>query len=122
MTIEQTYAQALFDLLQNGEKPKSAVTKIHESLKAKGRAALMPAIGRAFERLAQREALKNTSVLVVARKQDESKARKESGAKDAEVRVDESLIGGWKLFDKGTMRDESWKTALLSIYNASTRT
>ena len=119
--IEHSYAQALFALLQKGEKPKAAVTKIHAALEKSGRASLMPSIGRAFERLAQREALKRASVLVVARKQDEGRARRESGAKDAELRIDETIIGGWKLFDKGQMRDESWKSALLSIYNAAVR-
>lgn len=119
--MEKAYAQALWELLQKGEKPKEAVTKIQTALAERGRAALMPAVGRAFERLAQREALKNRSVLVVAREGDEHKARKESGAHDAELKVDESLIGGWQLFDKGQMTDESWKSALLSIYNNATR-
>jgi F0F1-type ATP synthase delta subunit len=118
--MEQAYAQALWDLIQKGEKPKEAVTKIHRVLESKGRAALMPAVGRAFERLAQREAQKNRSVLVVARKSDEAKARRESDAKEAELSVDESIIGGWQLFDRGVLRDESWKSALLSIYNAAT--
>lgn len=120
--MEKAYAQALWELIQKGEKPKEAVAKIQTALSEKGRAALMPAVGRAFERLAAREALKNRSVLVVARASDEAKARRESGAKDAEIRVDESIIGGWKLFDKGQMTDESWKSALVSIYQASTRT
>jgi hypothetical protein len=115
--MEHAYAKALWELLQNGEKPKEAVTKIHSALERRGRAALMPAVGRAFERLAQREALKTRSVLVVARKSDEAKARKESGAHEADLAVDETLIGGWRLFDKGAMRDESWKSALLGIYN-----
>jgi F0F1-type ATP synthase delta subunit len=119
--MEQAYAQALWDLIQKGEKPKEAVTKIQKALAGKGRATLMPAVGRAFERLAQREAQKNRTVLVVARKSDEAKARRESGAKEAELTVDESIIGGWQLFDKGTLRDESWKSALLSIYNSATR-
>lgn len=118
--MEKAYAQALWELLQKGEKPKEAVTKIHTALRERGRAALMPAVGRAFERLAQREALKNRSVLVVARKADEQKARKESGANDAELNVDETLIGGWKLFDRGQLVDQSWKSALLSIYNNAT--
>ena len=118
--MEKAYAQALWELIQKGEKPKEAVTKIQIALSAHGRASLMPAIGRAFERLAQREAQKNLSVLVVARKGDEAKARRESGAKDAEIRIDETLIGGWKLFDKGQLTDESWKSALLSIYNGAT--
>jgi hypothetical protein len=115
--MEKAYAQALLQLIQKGEKPKEAVAKIHKALEETGRVALMPAVGRAFVRLAQREAQKNRSVLVVARKSDEARARKESGAADAELAVDETLIGGWQLFDKGEMRDESWKSALLSIYN-----
>lgn len=120
--MEKAYAQALWDLIQKGEKPKEAVVKIHKALESRGRAALMPFVARAFERLAEREAQKTRSVLFVARKSDEAKARKESGARDAEIAVDSSLIGGWQLLDKGQMVDESWKTALLSIYNASTRT
>jgi F0F1-type ATP synthase delta subunit len=119
--MEKAYAQALWDLIQKGEKPSVAVTKIQKYLAEKGRAALMPAVGRAFERLAQREAQKNRSVLVVARKSDEAKARRESGGKDAEVTIDESIIGGWQLFDKGVLRDESWKSALVNIYNSATQ-
>lgn len=119
--MEKAYAQALWDLIQKGEKPKEAVTKIHTALETRGRSALMPAVGKAFERLAQREAQKNRSVLVVARKSDEASARKASGAEDAELRVDASLIGGWQLFEKGELRDESWKSALLSIYNQAVK-
>lgn len=118
--MEQAYAQALWDLIQKGEKPKEAVTKIQAVLEKRGRAALLPAVGRAFERLAKREAQKNRTVLVIARKSDEAKARRESGAPDAEITIDETLIGGWQLFDKGTLRDESWKSALVSIYNSAT--
>ena len=120
--MEKAYAQALWDLIQKGEKPKEAVTKIRGALASRGRVSLLPAIGRAFERLAQREAQKHTSVLVVARKGDEAAARKASSAREAELHVDATLIGGWQLFDKGELRDESWKSALLSIYNAATRT
>ena len=119
--MEKAYAQALWEMIQKGEKPKEAVVKIHKALAERGRLALMPAVGRAFERLAQREAQKNRSVLVVARKSDETKARKESGAKEAELSVDENIIGGWLLYDKGQVRDESWKSALLSIYTSATR-
>lgn len=119
--MEKAYAQVLFDLIQKGEKPKEAVHKLHEALASRGREKLMPAIGKAFERLVQRDALKNRTVLVIARAKDEAKARLESGAKDAEIKIDQSIIGGWILYDKGTMKDESWKSALLSMYNGATR-
>jgi len=120
--MEQAYAQALLKLIESGEKPKDAVAKVQKALAKSGRAALMPAVGRAFERLAERQAQKNRSVLVVARKSDEAMARRASGAKEAELAVDSSLIGGWQLFDKGELRDESWKSALMTIYqNATTK-
>ncbi|MFZ2887094.1 MAG: hypothetical protein WA021_04715 [Minisyncoccia bacterium] len=119
--MENLYAQALWDLLQKGANPKDAVAKIHRSLAVRGRGALMPRVGRAFERLAKREAQKTRSVLVVARKSDEARARKESGTTTAEISVDESIIGGWQLYDRGHFRDESWKSALLSIYNNATQ-
>ena len=120
-SMEKVYAQALWGLIQKGVAPKEAVTKVQAALSQTGRAALMPAVGRAFERLAQREAQKSRSVLVVARKSDEQTARKVTGAHDAELHVDESIIGGWQLFEKGQLKDESWKSALLSIYNRVTQ-
>lgn len=119
--MEKAYAQALWELIQKGEKPKEAVTKIQQALSARGRASLMPAVGKAFERLAWREAQKSRSVLVVARKRDEAKARRESRAEHAELSVDPSIIGGWQLFDRGALRDESWKSALMTIYSNATR-
>ena len=115
------YAQALWELIQKGEKPKEAVTRIHDVLATNGRAALMPAVGRAFERLAQRETQKNRSMLVVARRGDEAAARKAFGAKDAELCIDETLIGGWQLFDKDRLTDVSFKKYLLDIYSNSVK-
>jgi len=117
----ETYAHAILHMIQKGQTPKEAVSHVHTALEAKGRTGLMPQIALAFRRLAFKEANKNRSLLTVAREKDEHDARKASGAKDAEIAIDSTLIGGWKLEEKGTLTDASWKTYLLSIYNAATR-
>lgn len=118
--MDKAYASALWVALQKGMDPKEAVRSLHDSLARRGRASLLPQIGRSFERIAMREMQKKRSQLVVADARHEKNARKESGGKDAELVVDASLIGGWRLEDKETLKDASWKSALLSIYGTVT--
>jgi F0F1-type ATP synthase delta subunit len=112
----EAYAHALMRLIEKGDKPAEAVKKLHMMLEKEGRMSLMPSIGRAFERLAAKEAARTKETLTIAHKKDEAKARKESGAKNAEVVIDETLIGGWRLEAKETLQDASWKSHLANIY------
>jgi F0F1-type ATP synthase delta subunit len=114
------YAHALMRLMEK-EKPAEAVKKLHALLEREGRANLMPAIGRAFERLAAKKQNQERATLTVAHAKDEAKARKESGAKDAELVLDETIVGGWRLEAEGELQDASWKTSLLTIYQNVTR-
>lgn len=109
--------------------PGKAVGAIASKLNADGRAALMPRVGRAFARLAEREAGKGGVVLTVAREKDERHAK--SAAKeviatlgediDLRVQVDDSIIGGWRLEGRGMLVDKSHKAQLLGIYNRVTQ-
>ena len=114
--MQHSYATALWRTVQSGTDPKQAVSSLHEALVRRGRTSLMPHIAREFSRIAAREAQRGASVLVVARKSDEKEARKESGAHDAEIAIDETLIGGWRYENKEQLRDVSWKTSLLTMY------
>ncbi len=116
------YAHALARLIAGGDTPHKAVQKTHELLKTQKREHMLPQIARSFARIMQVEYLKNRSVLAIARVKDESRARKESGAKDAELVLDETLIGGWRLEAQGVLQDASWKHHLLNIYKNTTRT
>lgn len=116
------YAHALIRLIAGGETPGKAVQKTHELLIRQKREHMFPQIARAFARIMQKEEMKHREVLLVARKHDEARARKETGAKNAELVLDETLIGGWRLEAKGMLEDASWKSALLDIYKAVTRT
>ena len=73
---------------------------------------------------------KNGITLTVAREKDERSAKSavkdvladmNASTKDVSVKVDESLIGGWRLEGREMLVDASWKKSLLSIYNRATQ-
>jgi F0F1-type ATP synthase delta subunit len=111
-----TFARALLESVEKGEKPAKAVAALHTYLEKRGQSALMPRIFRSLERLAARDARKNRNALIIARVKDEKQARKQSRADDAEIVIDASLIGGWRLEKGNELRDASWKSYLLSMY------
>jgi F0F1-type ATP synthase delta subunit len=127
--MEETYAQALWQMIEGGMQPKKAVHALVESVKAHGRDALLRRIAKAFERIAARQMKKNALVVSVAHEKDANKAKREAkeilekigtDSKDLEVKVDETLIGGWRLEGAGTLVDNSFKKSLLDMYNAAT--
>lgn len=127
--METIYAQALLKAIQAGTQPKKAVQALADLLKREGRIALLPRIGKAFERLATREAQRSAVVLTVAHERDARSARADAKhvleslaaeKDDVEVRVDGSLIGGWRLEGRGTLVDASYKKSLLDMYNRAT--
>jgi len=128
--METIYAQALWQMVEKGMKPKEVVMKLRESLENRGRVILMPKIARAFARIAEREHRKRAVTLSVAHEKDALKAEREvkkvleelgASAEDIEVHVDDSLIGGWRLEGREWLLDASYKKSLLSIYNRATQ-
>jgi F0F1-type ATP synthase delta subunit len=128
--MEQAYAQALWQMVENGMAPAKAVHAMRDSLKSLGREALLPRVGRAFARIAMREAKRTGVTLSIARMGDERGAKsavKEILAeldvepKDVNVHVDDSLIGGWRLEGKEALVDASYKKELLELFNRSVR-
>ena len=128
--MQEAYAHALWQMVESGTSPKEAVRKVHASLAARGREALLPRVASAFRRLAERERVRSGITLSVAREKDARAAMHE--AKDllaslseekvgAEVIVDGSLVGGWRLEGRETLVDASFKKQLLSLYNRATQ-
>lgn len=124
--MEQHYAQALWRLVEDGVTPHKAVGMLRELLAREGRLALLPRVGRAFERLAEKESKTSTMVLTIARENDERQAKsaaKETlaalklDAGDLETQVDDSLIGGWRLEGRSVLIDNSYKNRLIALYN-----
>lgn len=129
--MDKAYAKALWKILEDGAKPKSAVKTLHDALKARGRLGLLPKIARAFKLLASRAEARESVVLKVARASDAKHAFREAeailenaGIKSSEVKinVEENLIGGWRLEGKEALHDNSYKKHLLSMYNRITVT
>lgn len=128
--MEEAYAQALWQKVEGGMPPKKAVELLHALLVSQGREALMPRIGKALERLAAKKREAEGITLSVAREKDTRAAVQEAkeliaslgaGEAEAEIVVDESLIGGWRLEGREHLYDRSFKKQLLSLYNRATQ-
>ena len=135
--MEQSYAQALWKMVEDGMTPAKAVRALHDTLKAHGREALLSRIASAFTRIAEREAKRSDVVLTVAREKDIHRARLEAKkylegmdaksarggsalGRDLKTQVDDTLIGGWRLEGRETLTDASYKKALLDLYTRVT--
>ena len=128
--MEHQYAQALWRIVEKGKTPKDAVANLRKVLERHGRMRLLSKIGRAFARIAARESDKRAVVLSVAHAKDEAGAKRaakealramDSSALEAEVRLDSTLIGGWRLEGRERLVDASFKKYLLSLYNRATQ-
>ncbi|MBV9159504.1 MAG: F0F1 ATP synthase subunit delta [Candidatus Kaiserbacteria bacterium] len=124
--MEQTYATALWKLVENGMEYREAISALRENLAKTGRGNLLPRIGKAFERIAAREAAKNDVTLIIASEADEKKAHAAAkkaleamnvDVKHLKTRIDPTIVGGWRLEGAGILVDESYKKSLLDMYN-----
>jgi len=124
--MEHAYASALWKMIADGTDVRKAVYALRENLATNGRSALLPRIARAILRVAESEQRKDAATLFIAREKDERHAKTavkavlaELGieAKDLKTRVDDTLIGGWRLEVKDTLIDASYKNTLIELYN-----
>lgn len=118
--METAYAQALYDAVMKGTDPKKAVSALRDRLVRESRLALMPRIARAFTRIAERDTSRSGARVYVAREHDAKAAFTASGVNEADVIVDETLIGGWRLETADTLVDASYKRHLLNLFNRVT--
>ena len=115
------YAKALKEVLSEGFNVDKAIANFIAMLKRRGALRLLPKIALEFESIEKRtEAYKPT--LSVARDSDFAKAVNDAGVDKSSVakNVDETLIGGYKIEQNGTLVDTSYKRALLDIYRKIT--
>ena len=120
MTMESAYAQALWKMVEGGMSPAKAVHELRDLLKARGREALLPRIGRAFARIAEREGKRTGVTLSVAREKDERAAKSavkqilaEFGVEPKEVRIRPMRHKWASCSSKGRL---TFDTALLRQY------
>ncbi|PCI28383.1 hypothetical protein COB52_03765 [Candidatus Kaiserbacteria bacterium] len=108
------YAQALHNSLETSETPVESLVQI---LKREGKLKALPAILKEFQRIEERTSSQKPTVYV-AKEEDIEKVSMQF---DAEVLIDESLIGGFRYVDKDTLIDSSYKAALLKLYRKITK-
>lgn len=122
--MERRYAQVIWHLLEKGKSLPEAVNAIHPVLARKGHIARMPRIIAALKRIAHAHTRKRTSVLYVAHEHDAVAVKHEIASLVEDtlliVKVDPTLIGGWRLESKGLLYDHSYKQTLLDMYHTIT--
>lgn len=112
----ENYAKALFEAGKNGTQTDVLMRGLIRSLKGRGAMRLLPHILTQYERLAAR-LRRDTPILTIARESDRADAVQASGASAATtVVVDERIIGGYRLEEKGVLKDASFKRHLLEVY------
>ena len=118
--MERAYAQALWNIVAGGGDHKKSVASLVEALKRTGRMQLVGKILLAFERIATREGARNDVRISVGRKSDVDAALKAAQVTEADVVIDPSLIGGYRIEKVDTLIDASWKKHLTELYRRVT--
>jgi F0F1-type ATP synthase delta subunit len=119
------YSKAVLALAHTGMNVDHAFTQLSSMLKTRGHVRLYPRILRDLEVRATKEAVKSTVVVTLARKSDESLLTEELahaltllGATSYELRIDESITGGFIAEARERRIDQSHKHRLLTLYRS----
>jgi F0F1-type ATP synthase delta subunit len=116
--LEKVYAQALVELEATGAKAPELTKHLIAHLTKAGRLKLLPKILTELRKIEARHA-KEWSALEVASEKEKAHAQKElenMGVHATEVRINPSLIKGWRILQKDTLIDTSAKKSLVNLY------
>lgn len=119
--LDQAYAKALWRSVEEGKDPHAATAALHDILRRQNRLALLPRILRSFRRLADEEMRRTRAKIWVARAKDVKQVMVEAGVAEADVCIDDTLIGGWRLETNDTLVDASHKKYLSDMFIRATR-
>lgn len=114
-------AKALKETIDNGLDAGKAVKSFISVLERRGITRILPKVAYELELLEKREdAYKPT--ISVAKDADLQAAMASAGVADSDVvkNIDETLIGGYKFEQNGTLTDTSYKSGLLDLYRKIT--
>ena len=113
------YAHALIRA-QRGKTSKEQekiTTQFLSRLRDRGHIKLLPQIAAHIQKLSR---ARSDETLVVARKKDVVRARKEAGTKVGAT-INPDLIGGWQHTKEGVLTDTSYKRSLIELYRTITK-
>jgi len=120
--MEKEYAQALARSFRSGTDEAKLVDGFVKHLKEEGRMKLLPGILRELKNI-QARAEKLAPSIEIAHESERASARagaKEAGIDTDNVRVNDTLIRGWRARSGGMIIDRSAKQALVDLYQKIT--
>ncbi len=120
--MEKEYALALARQIAQGSDEQKLVDGLVTHLKAEGRMKLLPGILRELKNLEARNSALAPIVEIASESEKAAAlaAAKAAGIESPEVRVNPSLIRGWRLRSADTLVDRSAKQALVDLYQRIT--
>ncbi|XKT75052.1 MAG: hypothetical protein ACJKSS_02700 [Patescibacteria group bacterium UBA2103] len=113
------YSKALKEALQDKTpaEQKKVLAQFLSRIKRMRHAKLLPAI---LSQLEKGDGNKGKELLVVGKRKDVARARKEAGTKVGAV-INKDLIGGWQHYKDGILTDTSYKRSLVELYRNITK-
>ncbi len=126
--MKAAYVTAVTNLLTTGSEPESILRGLKQTLETRGHTQLYRPVLEETARVLAERSKKQAPKLTLARTSDETKlaatiadAMRTLGVSENPIpRVDDSIIGGFKLEHNHRQLDQSYKTALLTLYRAIT--
>jgi len=117
MSTKQHYLKALLPLLKDENDATKSLSHLEKVMKRHGHSQLLLPVLRAALRELSGYANASHPRLILAREEDKAKFAKKY--KDAEVVIDEHIVGGYIYETEGQRLDQSYKTKLLNWYHAA---
>lgn len=114
-STKQHYLKALLALLKEEKGATKSLSHLEKVMLKRGHKALMLPVLKATLRELSKRTENSKPRLTLARQSDKSKFAKKY--KDAEIVLDENIIGGYIYEEAGTRLDNSYKTRLLNWYH-----
>ncbi len=120
------YIEAVFKLLSEGQAIDLVIPKLQSALRRKGSEKLYPLILKGLLKRFEKEANSNTTIITVARQKDVAQLATDiKSALDTlnangsfQTSVDETIIGGFKITQGGTVVDRTYKKQLVALYRS----
>lgn len=110
------YAEAVNALLGDGAELKTVLKNLQAALRARGHEKLYAAILRFVARTYPAAAAAGRPLLVVAKESDAAVYTAALKLKEADIKIDPSIVGGYVLMEHDQRRDHSYKSKLLTWY------
>lgn len=113
------YATALEQALEGKTKAEQGkiTTQFLQRIKEKRHQKALPRIVRLLKR---GTTINTKEFLIVGKRKDVAKARKEARTKVGAI-VDSNLVGGWQHYKEGILTDTSYKRSLIDLYRNITK-